>query len=218
MKIDRALNLVLPVDTSRGTIYVHSTPIGKDIFEQYFMPISMALSEIYRTRTMGMGPRTAALMLRRCAEETGDWDDSEIIEKGKPVVRYGVENGLMAEIRRLTNIVFPRPNGAGWSTLSLELAQAQDIIDAGDVSEVENAVVFFICASAIFKGDRLLSAMSQMVSFWGARLESSNSTEFAASLRTSTAGATSPKAKDDDPPKPGDAAGDQPEKAWSPPV
>ena len=33
MKIDRKLNIVIPVETeSKGLIYVHSTPISRDVF------------------------------------------------------------------------------------------------------------------------------------------------------------------------------------------
>ena len=47
MKINRALNLVIPIDSEKGQLFVHSTPISREIFEQYFLVISKTFAAIF---------------------------------------------------------------------------------------------------------------------------------------------------------------------------
>lgn len=176
MKINKKLNLVVPVETDTGFLYVHSMPITREVFEKYFLVISKAFTVIYNEGlTVTAGPRVAAMMLRTVAEKAGVWDGSD-----------GVENGLMNEIRRLTNIIVP--TAAGWSTIPF--SEAKDFLDPDDVSEVEGQIVFFILNSAMHKRSRVEAILTVAANFWGSLITSSNVTEYQASLPTSTTGAS----------------------------
>ena len=40
MKIDRRLNLVQPIETGSGTVYLHSVPLSREVWETYFLVLS----------------------------------------------------------------------------------------------------------------------------------------------------------------------------------
>lgn len=174
MNIDRKLNLVLPVERETGAIYVHSTPISKAVFETYFEVISKTFASIYGGgHAVQAGPRIAAMMLKKVATDMGIWGG-----------QAGVENGLMNEIRRLSNVI--AIGDRGWETMPLDDAIARDVLGEDDLSEVENAIVFFIVASSMHKKTDLPAVLGGMGVLWDALTTSSNSTEYANSLKTST--------------------------------
>jgi hypothetical protein len=178
MKIDRKLNLVQKFESGGTSIYVHSTPISRVVWEEYFEVIAKTYSKIF-SGGMGAtsGPRTASLMLRKIAKSDGEW-----LGDG------GVEIGLMGEIRRLTSVVVAGPGG--WQAIPLETAIGRNVIDADSVSEAENAIVFFIVASAVLSGAmnaaKLAICLGVMTSLWGVQTTLSDVTEYAASLAIST--------------------------------
>jgi hypothetical protein len=174
MKLDRKLNMVLPLEYEGVTYYVHSTPIDRSIFEAYFEPIARAFTVIYAGgHGVYSGPRVALLILRKVATGLGVWDGEN-----------GVEQNLLVEIRRLTNVAMPGPNG--WSYVPWEVAVKDNLIDEDDIGEVENAIVFFTLASAMHKKAELRQQLEPALSLWGARVESLPLTGFLASLATST--------------------------------
>ena len=79
MKINRALNLVIPVELESGTVYIHSTPISREVFEEFYLVISKTFTRIF-TEGLGAigGARIANLMLRDVAKETNQLDLSLI--------------------------------------------------------------------------------------------------------------------------------------------
>jgi hypothetical protein len=81
------------------------------------------------------GPRVAAMMLRKVAADRNDTDSYL---------------ALTNEINRLTNVIARSPEG-GWIPLPFNVAKAQGIFDPEDLSEVENAIVFFTVASAMLR-------------------------------------------------------------------
>lgn len=182
MKIDKALNLVCPVDTDDGRVYVHSMPIGREVFERYFMVISKTFGALF---TEGLntiaGPRVAALLLKQTAIEMGTWDGE-----------LGVANGLMAEIRRLSNVAVPSPDG--WTSVPLNVAVSRGFLDQRDVDEAEGAIVFFTCISLMNKRKEAAYFVNGMCELWSTQTTSSSVMEFAASLPTSTATETLPLA------------------------
>src|ERR1017187_2795821 len=108
MEISKSLNLVCPVETEGGTIYIHSTPIRKETFKEYFLILSKTLNQLYAEGVSQItGPRIAALMLKKIAEEDGTWETV-----GK---RIGIKDGLMNEIKRLSNVVLATEQG--WKTI-----------------------------------------------------------------------------------------------------
>jgi hypothetical protein len=169
--INRKLNLVIPVDdTTRGTVYVHSTPLSLEVFEKYFEVISRSQASLYRQgQAVLTGPRIAAMQLRRAADDLN--------------MRQEVDGGLFPEIERLTNVV-ALEQGKGWT--SAPYHEAKSWLDADDKSEVENAIAFFIINSAVMLRKMLPAILGLMESLWGAQTTSLNCTEYAASLATST--------------------------------
>jgi hypothetical protein len=170
-KLNRKLNLVLDVDADEGKIYVHSVPIGRDVFEDNFLPISRAFTAVY-TNGLGpvTGPRVAALLLKQEAQTLGVWEKTQ--------------QSLMAEIYRLTNVVAPGVNG--WETVPFDVARKRGILDENQVSEVENCIVYFTCASSIHLKAELTVAMEGLSTLWGAQTTLSNVTEYIRSLPIST--------------------------------
>lgn len=181
MKIDRSLNLVFPIETPNGEIYVHSTPIAHETYRQYFDVIGETVAKIHaKGLNIVAGPNIAGLMLRKIAEDAGRWDDAD--------GRVGVANGLMAEIRRRTNVVVSSPQG--WTTMPYEMALHREIFGAATQDAVEGGVVFFTLFASLhgFQRERLIAALvlSGMLSFWNGQIISLDSTEFARSLPIST--------------------------------
>lgn len=169
MKIDNKLNLVVQVDGDEGTMFVHSMPLSRMVWERYFIVLSKTFSSmIAEGMSFISGPRIAALMLRKVAEESGVWEG-----------RDGVANGLMAEVRRLTNVVLPGENG--WTTLPYQNALDRKLISDDDASEVDGLIVFFICVSAIQHRKDVPDSLARMAA-WGGQTTSLNCTEYAASL------------------------------------
>lgn len=176
MKIDAKLNIVIPVESDKGTIYVHSTPISHYVFERYFLTISKAFTAIYAGGLGTIaGPRISMLLLKKTAEDDGDWDGED-----------GVQRGLVAEIRRLSNVILPTENGGGWQTIPLEVCVSRKILSPEDISEVENAIAFFIISTSMQRRAMLKVTLGGMASIWGVQTTSLGSTEFAGSLTTST--------------------------------
>ena len=177
MRINRKLNLVIPVDTDIGTVYVHSTPISREVFEKYFLVISKTFATIYRQGLeVVAGPRVAGIMLKRVATDLGIWEGDE-----------GVELGLVAEMRRLTNVLIPNAEKkGGWDLMGLQDAIDRDILDDDEVSEVEGAVTFFMCASSMHRKTELPAILAGMTSLWDALTTSSSCTEYRDFLATST--------------------------------
>lgn len=178
MSINRSLNFVLPVDVSPGVkYYVHSTPIGFETFETYFEVMGKAFTQLFAGGYGPVtGPKLAKMMVKKISENMGIWKSNRDF--------VGVEDGLFAEIRRLTNVVLPGPNG--WSTIPFEEAIRAEKFDAEDLRDIENAITFFILASALHKKENRRPALEVFIGLWGAQLELLNCMEFAASLTTST--------------------------------
>jgi hypothetical protein len=154
-----------------GNLYIHSTPIGREVFEDNFLVISRAFTAVY-TNGLGpvTGPRVAALLLKQEATTLGVWERTQ--------------QSLMAEIYRLTTAIVPTDNG--WESIPFDIAKKRGIIDADIASEVENSLVYFTCASSIHLRAELTVALEGLRTLWGAQTTSLNSTEYMNSLRIST--------------------------------
>jgi hypothetical protein len=178
LKLDRNLNLTQKLETDSGACYIHSTPISRVEWEEYFY----VLSQTYASLFMGglgvsTGPTMAALMLRKVAKDQGVWDGEA-----------GVQAGLMGAIRRLTNVVVATDQG--WQTIPYEVAVSRRLLDEEAQAEVENALVFFICVSSVLRGPKsrpkLLVTLGMMRALWDAQTTPLDVTAFASSLTTST--------------------------------
>ena len=165
MKIDRSLNIAIPIEQYDGPdIYAHATPIGREIFENYYKVCAHAYGMMFAITSTIHGPKIAKLALRDAAQLLKQWDD--------------VQENFLAEIYRLTNIVMP--DGAGWTTMPYEQAKARNLISDDDCADLENALVFFTLVSRMeSKKDRQKAIES---SAWEVQTTPLNCTEFARSL------------------------------------
>lgn len=171
VKINKKLNLVAHLEeTAMGDIYIHSTPIMRETFEQYYAPIARAFTRIFATPIAhASGPIVAKLVIRDEAMALGTWEG-----------KNGVKEGLFEEIRRLTHVV-TSVNGK-WQHVPVE--EAKDL-DADDIATIENHVCFFTVASAIQDKKGLRETMSITSTIWPLRLELLSVTDYVAGLQTS---------------------------------
>jgi hypothetical protein len=172
--INKKLNLVLPVTTNAGTkIWVHSVPLSREVFESNYMLLVKVLANMYANGIgPAMAPRIAALVLRTTAKEMNNEED--------------ISASLMQEIYRLTNFLLPTPNGGGWQTMPFIEAKNRKLVDEDNISEVENAIVYFIVASAVHLKSELPMAYGGLKSIWNAETTSSTVTEYGRSLKILT--------------------------------
>lgn len=171
MRINKALNLVIPVETENGIVHVHSTPVSREVFEQFFLVVSKAFAGIF-SQGLGAiaGPRIAYLMLKKTAEDLGEWQS--------------VERGFINEIIRLSNVAFVGDNG--WETLPLQTALTHGKIDKETFDDIEGELVFFTLVSLMNKKNQIEAIMDTVNGLWGSQLELLGFTEYMNSLRTST--------------------------------
>lgn len=222
MKIDKRLNLIVPVygdpvpvvdekgapvlgedrqpkTTTPVVAHVHSTPISEEMVDRYFMVLGQTYAAIF-SRGLGIagGPAIAMRLLRQIAMETGVWEDHD--------GQVGVKNGLVEEIRRLTSVVVPGPAGSGWQQVPLQVAVDGGSLSSEDRTEVENAIAFFIAASAVLNRSMRRPMLEAAAELWGAHVSSSTSTELVSSLGTSTATGSSGQRSPAPVPKPAGGA------------
>jgi hypothetical protein len=179
MRIDRKLNLVIPLfdDDGNPFAYVHSTPISAEVYDAYYLPLHKTHAAL---TVFGLGPidgpKCCDKLLKQMSKDLRMWDGPS-----------GVEAGLVAEIQRLTNVIAVGKNG--WETLPYGVAIQQGILNAADKSEVDAATVFFIVSSVTIHRAQLKDWLEGANSLWSAQLTSLNSTEYMNSLPTATTSA-----------------------------
>lgn len=215
MKIDKRLNLIVPVygdpvplldEKGKPVLgedkqprmmtpviaHVHSVPLSEEVVDRHFMVLGQTYSAIF-SRGLGIagGPAIAMRLLKQIATETNVWEDRD--------GEVGVKNGLVEEIRRLTTVIIPGKDG--WQQVPLQVAVDGGNISAEDRTEVENAIAFFIAASAVLNRAMRRPMLEAAAELWGAHVSSSTSTELASSLGTSTVtGSSGPKSPAPAPP------------------
>jgi len=179
MRINRALNLVIPLETEAGTAYVHATPIAREVFERYYLVMGKAFTKLYSEGLGALaGPRVAYLMLKEIATEAGAWSGPE-----------GIENALVGEIVRLSNIALP--GASGWEQIGLSDAKKRGLLDDDEFGEVLGQLVFFTLEARLHRRDQAMQMLALATGLWGSRITSSPFTDFLTSLPTSTPAASS---------------------------
>jgi hypothetical protein len=173
VRIDKRLNLVIPVERADGfKVFVHATPVSSDLFEVYWEPVSKAFANIYSGGySVVAGPRIAAKMLRKVSTEMGVWEGQN-----------GVQQGLVAEIHRLTNVF--APGKRGWEMVPFDEAKKTHL-DSDEASEIEGALCFFTVASLTHRKADLPAVLAGAADLWGAQTTLLGCTEFMNSLPTS---------------------------------
>jgi hypothetical protein len=180
--ITKKLQIAIPVEASSGgRIWVHSTPLSREVFEAHWEVMAATMARVFSSGlSVVAGPGVAALALRDMAKKMNCWDGPD-----------GVQNSLMPEIVRLSNVIAPRDGGAGWAAVPLAHAARQGMISEDTAREVEDELVFFMLVSAVNRRDQSVGILESAAGLWGFRTTLLNSTEFAASLPTLIDGASS---------------------------
>lgn len=186
MRIDKKLNLVLPIfgeDEATVIAWVHSAPLAAEVVDRYFMTIAQTYSAIF-SRGLGVigGPAIALRLLTQVAKDAKVWDDDPAAGT------VGVARGIVEEMRRLTNVLIAEEGG--WSQVPLAVAVQRGAISAEDAGAAENAIAFFIVASAMLPRANRRTMLEAGLELLGAQISSLDFTGFNASLRTSTAPAS----------------------------
>jgi hypothetical protein len=167
VKIAKNLNLVIPIDLGDGVAYIHSTPISRLVYEQFYAVISKTFTRIF-TEGFGTitGSRVAYLILKDVSNETNEWQK--------------VENGLINEIYRLSNVVMLKENG--WVTLPLQTIINQKSLDENDIADIIGELVFFTCVSWVQKRSGIQETLTAINGLWGSLITSLDCMEYKNSL------------------------------------
>ena len=183
VEVTRQLNLIVHIELASGaTGHVHAAPVSRQVFEDHFLVMTKTLTALYQEGLGSTtGPGVAYLMLKRTASNMGIWDE--------------VNARLIAEIHRLANVAMPAADGRGWSLTPLHDVIRDSLIDEEQLGELNNALVFFILASAVQKRSQRPSTIENMCGIWETSTTRSALTEWIASLPTSTGTETSKAAQ-----------------------
>lgn len=195
MNINDALNLVVPVkDGPSGTsVQAFHTPISREVFEANYKLLAytkanLAAEGIYYQ--MDSGPRIAAMVLRDKARQEAELR-GEAEDSGKPSAKAA--DALFEELKRLTTILGPTPNG--WQTLPVDAALQAGILSRDEWDETLSAIVFFTSHYALARSAERRGIGQATASVLKASVTSSPLSEYVASLPKSTAAEPStPKA------------------------
>lgn len=171
VKINRKLNIVVPMEDDTGrTYYLHSIPMSREAFKENWLLLSQTFSiMVEQGIQVTAGPRVAAMVMKDLADKQGREDDYKAV---------------IAEVKRLTTVIKPTENG--YEQIPLSTAMIRGVVSTDDVDDAENMLVFFMLVSAMWKGDRLDASLRLMNGLWQSQNTSLNATEFTASLQTST--------------------------------
>jgi hypothetical protein len=191
MHIDKRLNLVIVLqradeDDENDTtppIYVHCTPLLLETVKTYHMVLAKAFSALMSERlSVTAGPSVAAYTLEEVAKTTyrspgvSWWEGPD-----------GVEQGLFAEMRRLSNVILPRQNGWGMKPLQMALdGDSEVVLGPDEATGVMNQLAFFMVISAIAPVRDRSKLIKGGAYLYDGQTTLLSSTDYTASLMTST--------------------------------
>jgi hypothetical protein len=167
--INKKLNLVLPLEVDDKKMWVHSTPISREVFEANYLLFVKTLSNLYFNGVgPGMAPRVAAMALKDMAKEISTETDVTV-----PVIQ---------EIYRLTFVLMVDPAVNKWAAKPFLEIKMKNLLDEETIREVENALVYFTVASAVHLKSELPTIMVGLNSIWGAQTTSLSVMDYCNSL------------------------------------
>lgn len=181
--INRHLNLVIPIRRADETVmYVHSTPIRPETFEKYYMVMGRTWAAMTQAGfDKQTAPAIAAMLMTDIAKSTPRanglnwWDGPDGV---------GGEAGLFADMRRLSNAITSNTSN-DFGTMPFQQALDQGLLDDDEKREVMGVLSFFTVASHVPPRVDRTDLINGMVRIYELQTTSLNSTEFAASLKTS---------------------------------
>jgi hypothetical protein len=181
MRLNKQLNLVIPVDTDDGRIFIHSAPISRDIFEEFYAELGKVFSQCFDSMNQAhlalTAPQLAYPALKKIATEAGTWDS--------------VKKGLINEIIRLTNIAMPGDNG--WESIPFDLAIKREMLDEEVESEALSSLCFFTVLYRVAPKDLRTAFLEMAGSLRNWQLTSSSCTEYLTGLPISAKAETTKK-------------------------
>jgi hypothetical protein len=168
MRVEKNLSFVIPLERDDGRVYIYSSPVSYQTFEEYFMIFTRTFNVIVTEAMSAIsGPRVAALIMQKIAKEEGSWDGPNGVAM------------LFAEMHRNTLVSVPTPRGN--ETMAFDDAVKADLLDQRDVSEVDGKLVFFMVVWHMRQRDQRLAMLDGAARLWGASLTSLGFTEYVAS-------------------------------------
>lgn len=173
MKIDKSLNLVVPVESNEGNAFFHSTPIHREVFQRFHFVMCAAFTRLLNNGMELTGAKIAAYTLEETARDMGKWEGAT-----------GVEKGLIEEIARLTNVLVLAEGG--WDMIPVGIALSRGLIEEEDWSEAKQRIVFFTLISAMTRMEVRNDLLQIMNESWQTQTTSLGCSEFMASLPTLT--------------------------------
>lgn len=169
-EISRDLNLVIPMDDPKSPeAFIFCRPLSVQAFRAHYLLLTQTFTALQEAGVIINAPAIAALMLRDIAERAGASERAE---------------SLLTEIRRVAR--YERDTPDGWQAVPVDGAISRGEISEAAWQDVENTLVFFIAASAIAPAEKKKILLAYPLTLRGVRLVSQSSTEYRASLRTST--------------------------------
>jgi hypothetical protein len=177
--ISSDLKLTFPIkwnDAGEPTVYAYHTPISRQVFEMNYRLIGGTLAML-QSKSVGTNVVDVATLAlkdigRRDAREWG-------LPEGLSVEDGGMAVPLLAELKRLTSIIAPTPEG--YRSIPVDKAIQGNLISAEDWEEAESALVFF-CAGFSTKRRNLATVAADLASPLGGSITSLLPSDWIASL------------------------------------
>ena len=141
MTITSDLKLTFPIkwnDAGEPLIYAYHIPISRAVFEANYRLIGGTLAML-QSKSVGLNVVDVATLAmkdvgRRDAREWG-------LPEGLSIEDGGMAVPLLAELKRLTSIIAPTPEG--YRSVPVDVAIGTKVIDPEDWEEAQSALVFF---------------------------------------------------------------------------
>lgn len=187
MKIDKNLNLVVPVESEHGDIFFHHTPILRETFQRYHFVLAATFTRLLEAGMQMTGAAIAAMTLEEVSREMMRWEPEEKNKQADAGVF--VKSGFMDEIERLTTVLILGEKG--WEPVPVNVAINRDLIDDMDWQEAKQRIVFFTLICGMTRKAVKEDLLTILNESWQTQTTSSTCSEFAASLPTSTETGTS---------------------------
>jgi len=198
--IDRHLKIVIEIPRGeRPPIYVHSTGMSVDTFEQYFDLCGPTMNALNVGGYGYYAPRYASLVFKQIAMRP-----LQFVEKDKTEEHARTKAALEArltafynELHRLTFVVALKDGR--WDMVPVDDAKAMGAISEEEYSRADAALVFFTCASQSVPPDQVEGILGGLMLF-NSRIESLSCTEFVTYLQTLMKDGSSGKSPASSPP------------------
>ncbi|MDF7674743.1 hypothetical protein PT277_05325 [Acetobacteraceae bacterium ESL0709] len=170
--INERLNLVVPLESGKG--YVHCPPLSRDAFALCWKLLARTWSSL-ESDELGItaGAAVAAFALKEQAEQAGPEGETTY-------------TSLLADINR--NATYIGVSDEGFDPIPLSSALKKGWLNEEERAEVENALIFFIVASALLPAKRKKFILDMLNLLRSVDMTSLDATAYKDSLPSLTTG------------------------------